>query len=126
MGVTPFRHDVCSPTRPYAGYATRERRRARPAVRNRQCTATAVPALHAFSAVLHGVGQDTEPVDLHFEDIAGLHENGGLTRRSDATRRAGDDHITSLQTHRDTDHFNQRWDTEDELICARILHHAAI
>src|SRR5882757_1748051 len=89
-------------------------------------TDTAVPALHAFSVVLHGVGQDTEPLDIHFEDIAGLHENGWLTRRSDATRRAGDDHITSLQTHRDTDHFNQRWDTEDEQVCARILHHAAI
>ena len=89
-------------------------------------TDTAVPALHAFSAVLHGVGQDTDALDLHFEDIAGLHENGWLTRRSDTTRRAGDDHITSLQTHRDTDQFNQRWDTEDELICARILHHVAI
>src|SRR5258708_40044013 len=83
-------------------------------------------SLHAFSALLHGVGQDTEPLDLHFEDIAGLHENGWLTRRSDATRRAGDDHITSLQTHGDTDHLNQRWDTEDQLVCARILHHAAI
>src|SRR6266478_3933057 len=106
--------------------ASRERRRARPAVRNRQCTDTAVPALHAFSPFLHGVGQDTEPLDLHCEDIAGLHENGWLTRRSDATRRAGDDHITSLQTHRDTDHFNQRWDTEYEQVCARILHRVGI
>src|ERR1700687_5636211 len=80
----------------------------------------------AFSGVLHGVGQDTDPLDFHFEDIAGLHKNGWLTSRSDATWRAGDNHITSLQTHGDTDHFNQRWDTEDELVCARILHHAAI
>src|SRR6266853_1943002 len=106
--------------------ATSKRRRARPAVRNRQFTDTEVPALHAFSVLLHGVGQDTKALDLHFEDVAGLHEHGWLTCRSDATRRAGDDHITSLQTHRDTDHFNQRWDTEDELVCARILHHAAI
>src|SRR5258705_10295478 len=80
----------------------------------------------AISVVLHGVGQDTEPFDLHFEDIAGLHENGWLTRRSDAARRAGDDHITSLQSHRGTDHFDQCWDTEDEQVCARILHHATI
>ena len=66
------------------------------------------------------------PLDLHFEDIAGLHEYRWLTRRSDATRRAGDDHIASLQAHRDTDHFNQRRDTEDEQVGARILHHAAI
>jgi hypothetical protein len=88
--------------------------------RNRQCS---LPCSQSF---LHGVGQDTEPLDLHFEDIAGLHEDGWLARRSDATRRAGDDHIASLQTHRDTDHFNQRRDTEDELVGARILHHAAI
>jgi hypothetical protein len=57
-----------------------------------------VPAQNAFSLFLHWIGQDTEPLDLHFEDIAGLHENGWLTRRSDTTRRPGDDHITSLQT----------------------------
>jgi hypothetical protein len=79
-----------------------------------------------FSVVPHRVGQDPEPLNLHFEDIAGLHENGRFTRRSDATRRAGDDHITSLQTYRDADHFNQRCDAEDELVCACILHHTAI
>src|SRR6266702_1142476 len=113
-------------SRHYAGCSNSRAPACKIGNRNRQCTDTAVPAVHAFSVVLHGVGQDTEPLDLHFEDIAGLHENGWLTRRSDATRRAGDDHITSLQTHRNTDHFNQRWDTEDELVCARILHYAAI
>ena len=67
----------------------------------------------AFSAVLHGVGQDTDLLDFHFESIAGLHENGRLTRRADAARRAGDNDIPSLQTHRDADHFNQRWDAEE-------------
>src|SRR5258705_9144275 len=75
----------------------------------------------ALSVVLHGVGQDTEPFDVHFEDIAGLHENGWLARRSDATGRAGDDHITALQTHRDTACFYQRCATDDEEVCARIL-----
>jgi hypothetical protein len=79
-----------------------------------------------FSAVLHGVGQDTDPLDLHFEYIARLHVNGWLPRCSDASRRAGDNHVTSLQAHRDTDHFNQCRDTEDEQVGARILHHAAI
>ena len=31
-----------------------------------------------FSLVLDGVAQDTYPLDLHFEDIARLHENRGL------------------------------------------------
>src|SRR6202034_3988200 len=73
-----------------------------------KCTGTPDQALHAFSAVVHGIGQNTEPLDLHFEEIAMLHKNRWLTRRSDTTRRAGDDHSTSLQTHRDTDHCNQR------------------
>src|ERR1700683_5474406 len=53
---------------------------------------------YAFSALLHGVGQDTEALDLHFEDIAGLHEHGRLTRRSAATLSDSGDHISSLQT----------------------------
>src|SRR5580658_9587397 len=80
----------------------------------------------SFSAVPHRVGQHTEPLDLHFEDIAGLHEYGWLARGSDATRRARDDHIASLQTHRDTDHFHQHWDAEDEQVRVRILHYAAV
>src|ERR1700684_2533513 len=47
-----------------------------------------------------GVAQGTEFLDLHFEDIARLHE--------------------------DWWQFDQRWDTENEQVRARILHHAAI
>jgi len=82
----------------------------------------AVSDLHAFSVVLHGVGEDTKTFDLDLIDIAGLHEDGWLTRRADAARRAGDDHIASFQTHRDTDRCNQHRDTEDEQVSARILH----
>src|SRR5271168_928306 len=106
--------------------ATRKHLRRRAPVRALQFTETEVPPLHDSSALLHGVGQDTKALDLHFEDVAGLHEYRWLTSCSDATRSAGDDHITSLQSHRHTDHFNQRWDTEDEQVGARILHHAAI
>src|SRR6266446_2623695 len=85
-----------------------------------------INATPPLSLVLDGVAQNTHPLDLHFEDLAGLHENGWLARRSDATRRAGDDHITSLETHRDTDHCDQRGDAEDELVGTRILHHSAV
>src|SRR6266446_3906920 len=85
-----------------------------------------INAAPPLSLVLNGVAQDTHPLDFHLEDIAGLHENGWLARRSDATRRAGDDHITSLETHRDTDHCDQRGDAEDELVGTRILHHSAV
>jgi len=47
-----------------------------------------------FSPVLDGVAQDTHPLDLHFEDIARLHENGWLACRPNATGCSGDDHIT--------------------------------
>src|SRR4029077_10365008 len=78
------------------------------------------------SLVLDGVGQDTNPLDLHFEDIAWLHENGRLARRPDATRCSGDDHITRPQTDRDADHFDQHGDAEDEKVGARLLHHSAV
>jgi hypothetical protein len=81
--------------------------RARPAARHRQCTDAAVPALHASQP------SSTELVRTPRPSIStskmSLHEHGWLTRSSDPTRRAGDDYITSLQTHRDTHHFNQRW-----------------
>jgi hypothetical protein len=38
-----------------------------------------------LSPVLDGVAQDTHPLDLHFEDIARLHENRWLARRPNAT-----------------------------------------
>src|SRR6266478_5899005 len=79
-----------------------------------------------FSPVLDGVAQDTHPLDLHFEDIARLHEDRWLARRPNATGCSGDDHITRLQTHRDADHFDQRGDAEDELVGTRILHHSAV
>src|SRR5882724_9713713 len=79
-----------------------------------------------FSPVLDGVAQDTHPLDLHFEDIARLHENWWLARRPNATGCSGDDHITRLQTHRDADHFDQRGDAEDELVGTRILHHSTV
>src|ERR1700722_11493219 len=81
---------------------------------------------YARSVVLHGIDQDTDSLDLDFEGVAGLHEHGWLTRYAYPTRRTGDDHIAALQTHRDTDHFDQRRHAEDEQVCARILHHAAI
>jgi hypothetical protein len=81
--------------------------RARPAARHRQCTDAAVPALHASQP------SSTELVRTPRPSIStskmSLHEHGWLTRSSDPTRRAGDDYITSLQTHCDTHHFNQRW-----------------
>src|ERR1700728_4852380 len=80
----------------------------------------------AFSVFPHRVGEDTEPLDFHFENIAGLHVDGWLTRRSHTTWCAGDNHVASLQAHRDTDHCNQRRDAEDELVRARILHYATI
>src|SRR5258707_4459472 len=79
-----------------------------------------------FSPVLDGVTQDTHPLDLHFEDIARLHENRWLARHPNATRCSGDDHITRLQTHRDADHCDQRGYVADELVGARILHHSAV
>src|SRR6185436_1200868 len=69
-----------------------------------------------FSPVLDGVAQDTDPLDIHFEDIARLHENRWLARRPDATGCSGDDHITRLETRRDADQFDQRRDVEDEQI----------
>src|SRR6185503_8905712 len=73
-----------------------------------------------FSPVLDGVAQDTDPLDIHFEDIARLHENRWLARRPDATGCSGDDHITRLETRRDADQFDQRRDVEDEQIGMRI------
>jgi hypothetical protein len=35
-----------------------------------------------YSAVLDGVAQDTHALGLHFEDIARLHENRRLARRT--------------------------------------------
>jgi hypothetical protein len=35
-----------------------------------------VHALDTLSVVLHGVGQDSELLDLDFEDIAGMHVDG--------------------------------------------------
>src|SRR5271169_6487993 len=56
-----------------------------------------------FSLVLDGVAQDTNPLDLHFEDIARLHINSRLARRPNAGGCTGDDHITWLQSDRDAD-----------------------
>src|SRR5882757_3291041 len=85
-----------------------------------------INATPPLSLVLDGVAQNTHPLDLHFEDIARLHENRWLARRANATGCSGDDHIARLQTHRDAAHFDQRGDAEDELVGARILHHAAV
>src|SRR5271168_3551982 len=79
-----------------------------------------------FSLVLDGVAQDTYPLDLHFEDIARLHENRWLARRPNATGRSCDDHIAWLQADRDADQFDQGSDVEDEPIGRRILHHSAV
>src|SRR6478736_731216 len=48
-----------------------------------------------FSLVLDGVAQDTNPLDLHFEHVARLHENRWLARRPNATGCSGDDHDLS-------------------------------
>src|ERR1700748_3602797 len=72
-----------------------------------------VNAASPLSFVLDGVAQDTDPFDLHFEDIARLHVNGWLPRRPNAAGCSGDNHITRLQAHRDGDHFDQRGDIED-------------
>src|ERR1700722_13947851 len=80
----------------------------------------------ALSSVLDRVAQETYSLDLHFEEIARLHENRWLARRPNATGCSGDDHIARLQTHRDADHFDERGDAEDELVGTRILHHSAV
>src|SRR5467141_425246 len=85
-----------------------------------------INAASPLSLVLDGIAQDTDPLDLHFEDIARLHENRWLARRPNAAGCSGDDHITRLQTHRDADHCNQLGDAEDELVGTRILHHSAV
>jgi hypothetical protein len=51
-----------------------------------------------FSLVLDRVAQHTHPLDLHFEDIARVHENTWLARHPNATGCSGDDHIARLQT----------------------------
>src|SRR6266478_1700738 len=85
-----------------------------------------VNAASPLSLVLYGVAQDTDPFDLHFEDIARLHENRWLAHRPNATGCSGDNHITRFQTHRDADHCDQLGDAEDELVGTRILHHSAV
>src|SRR5882672_10973359 len=50
--------------------------------------------------VVDEVAQDTDALDLHFEDIAGLHVDRRLACRPNATGCSGDDQVARLQTHR--------------------------
>src|SRR6202008_3065028 len=80
-----------------------------------------VTAASPLSLVLDGVAQDADPLDLHFEALARLHENRWLARRPDATGCSGDDHVTRLESHGNTDHCNQVRNTEDQPVGTPIL-----
>jgi len=124
VSVSPFRMSMFFYSWPYAGFSNSRGPGAK--VGNRIGNVLQfLPALF-LSRPARGC-QNHRPLDLHFEDIARLHDTGGL--RAAPTPPGVPVMITSPRSrlHCDADHFNFSSATPKiSWFCARILHHAAI
>src|SRR4249919_1376979 len=66
------------------------------------------PPRHGSRALLHGVNERADPVDLNLDEIAGRE-------RADPLRGPGEDHVTRQQRHEGRDVLDQRRDAEHHL-----------
>ena len=87
----------------------------------------AVTTSRAISRLVgDAVAQQADAVDLHLDDIAGLHPQRRGALGADAARGAGDDDVAGLEPREGRAVFDLSGNIEDHLADGRLLHHLAV
>src|SRR5690606_39102148 len=73
-----------------------------------------------------GIAQRAYAVDLHLDDVSGLHPQWGISSGPDAARRSGDDHVAGLEPGEGRAVRDERGHVEAELADAFPLHDVAV